>query len=102
MFRFGQVRSARRLLSSLAAGPRAAQTCFTLQAELAHLQSRGGGGRGDRARYERAFREQANVLARTERRARDAGCFGGFFFRREPEAICNTLVPKLRDMQENL
>ena len=34
-----------------------AQTCFTMQAEMMHLQSRGVGGTGDRARYERAYRE---------------------------------------------
>ena len=81
-----------------------AQTCFTLQAELMHLQGQGGGGAGDRARYERAFREQADVLARTERRARDAGCFGGgfLFFRRQPDRACGTLLPKLREMQDNL
>ena len=50
--------------------PAGAQTCYTLQAELTHLQSRGGGSSADRARYERAFREQARVLARTEARAR--------------------------------
>src|SRR5688572_10763476 len=49
-----------------AADPALAQTCFTLQAELSHLQSQGGGG--GRARYDRAWREQANVLARTESR----------------------------------
>ncbi len=80
-----------------------AQTCFTLQAELEHLQNQGGVG-GNRSRYERAFREQANVLARTEARARNAGCFqSGFrFFRQRPERTCRTLVPKLRDMQNNL
>ena len=81
-----------------------AQTCFTMQAEMMHLQSRGVGGTGDRARYERAYREQANVLARTEMRARNAGCFGGgfFLFRRAADPVCNMLVPKLRDMQDNL
>ena len=44
----------------------AAATCFTLQSELLHLQSRGVGGSGDRARYERAWREQSNVIARAE------------------------------------
>jgi hypothetical protein len=85
--------------------PAEAQTCFTLQAELSYLQSHGGvGGSGDRARYERAWREQANVIASTEMRARNAGCFGGgfFLFRREADPICNTLIPKLRDMQDNL
>ena len=103
MLRFVHVALSGLLLA--ASGTAAAQTCFTLQAELAHLQSRSGGGGSsqDRNRYERAWREQANVLARTEARARDAGCFGGFFiFRREPEAICNSLVPKLQEMQENL
>lgn len=78
-----------------------AATCFTLQAELDHLQSQGSGGG---SRYERAFREQAKVLARTEARARNAGCFqSGFrFFRQRPERTCRTLVPKLRDMQNNL
>ena len=81
-----------------------AQTCFTMQAELMHLQSRGVGGTGDRARYERAYREQANVLARTEMRARNAGCFGGgfFLFRRDADPSCEMLVPKLNDMQDNL
>ncbi len=80
-----------------------AQSCSGLQAELAHLQSRGGGGSADRARYETAYREQGNVIVRTERRARDAGCFGGgFFFRRDQQPICNTLLPKLQDMQANL
>jgi hypothetical protein len=86
----------------VAADPAFAQTCFTLQAELSHLQSQGGGG--GRERYERAWREQADVLARTEARARDAGCFGGgfVFFRREPNRTCRTLVPKLQEMENNL
>jgi hypothetical protein len=81
-----------------------AQTCFTMQAEMMHLQSRGVGGSGDRARYERAFREQTNILARTEMRARNANCFGGgfFLFRRQPDPSCNMLVDKIRDMQDNL
>ena len=40
------------------------------------LQSGGVRRPNDRGRYERAYREQANVLARTEMRARQAGCFG--------------------------
>ena len=76
-----------------------AQSCYRMQAELAELQSQGN---GDGPRYERAYREQASVLERTERRARDAGCFGGFFFGARPQRACNTLVPKLRDMQTNL
>jgi hypothetical protein len=81
-----------------------AQTCYTLQAELTHLQGQGAGGGGNRARYERAFREQAHVLAQTERRARQSGCFGGgfLFFRRQPDRSCSTILPKLRDMQGNL
>ena len=91
-------------LALLAMDSAAAQTCFTMQAEMMHLQSRGVGGSGDRARYERAFREQANVLARTEMRARNAGCFGGgfFLFRRRADPSCNMLVDKIRDMQDNL
>ncbi|HEX9905870.1 MAG TPA: DUF2865 domain-containing protein [Propylenella sp.] len=90
-------------LSVLAAEVAEAATCFTLQAELMHLQARSGGGFGDGARYEQAWQEQARVLARTEMRARDAGCFGGFFiFRREPARTCRTLVPKLQEMQTNL
>jgi hypothetical protein len=44
------------------------------------------------------------VLARTEARARSAGCFGGsgFFFGRQADRACGVLVPKLRDMQNNL
>ena len=44
------------------------------------------------------------MLVRTETRARQAGCFGGgfFLFRRDPDRSCNALVPKLRDMQDNL
>lgn len=89
-------------LSTLAGQIAEAATCFTLQAELDHLRSQGGGG--DRSRYERAFQEQANVLARTEGRARNAGCFGGGFqfFRQRPDRACRTLIPKIRDMQVNL
>jgi hypothetical protein len=85
-------------------GGAAAQSCFVMQSELMQLMSSGQGGSGDRARYERAYREQANVLARTEQRARNAGCFGGgfFLFRRESNRECQTLVPKLREMQQNL
>ncbi len=69
-----------------------------------HLLSRGQSGFSDRSRYERAYREQANVIAQAERRVRDAGCFGGgfFLFRREPDQACGTLLPRLREMQENL
>ena len=89
---------------ALLAASAEAQTCFTMQAEMMHLQTRGVGSSEDRARYERAYREQANVLMRTEARARQAGCFGGgfFLFRRDPDRSCNALVPKLRDMQDNL
>jgi hypothetical protein len=85
-------------------GAAQAQTCYTLQAELTHLLGQGAGGGGDQARYERAYREQAHVLAQTERRARQSGCFGGgfLFFRRQPNQSCETLLPKLRDMQGNL
>jgi hypothetical protein len=87
-----------------AAGAAHAQTCFALQAELMSLQAQGSsGGSGDRARYDSAYREQANVLARTESQARNAGCLGGFFiFRPQPEPICSTLIPRLREMQANL
>ncbi len=79
-----------------------AQSCFNMQAELMRLQNQGQSG--DTARYERAYREQANVLANTEARARNAGCFGsGFFlFRREPDRSCRELIPKIRQMQDNL
>ena len=85
--------------------PAAAQSCFGMQAEMMQLRARASrGGGGDRDRYERAYREQANVIARTEMRARSAGCFGtGFFlFRRSPDRSCNTLIPKLQEMQQNL
>lgn len=92
-------------LAVLLTGAAEAQTCFTMQAEMMHLQSRGStGGFDERQRYERAYREQSNVLARTEMRARRAGCFGGgfFLFRRAPDPSCDMLIPKLRDMQDNL
>lgn len=93
-------------LGALSVGdPAEAQSCFALQTELMSLQARGSGGSGGNARYERAFRDQGAVIARTEMRARQAGCFGGggfFLFRREPDRICNTLIPRLRDMQANL
>jgi hypothetical protein len=92
-------------LAVLLTGVAEGQTCFTLQAEMMHLQSRGSGNSfNDQARYERAYREQANVLMRTEMRARQANCFGGrfFLFRRGPDPSCDMLIPRLRDMQENL
>jgi hypothetical protein len=93
-------------LSFLANDAALAQTCVALQAELEHLRGSGSGAGSnrDRSRFERAFREQANVLARTEARARNAGCFGGsgFFFGRQPARACGVLVSKLRDMQNNL
>ena len=64
-------------LAALPASSAGAQTCFIMQAELMHLLSQGQGGVGDRARYERAYREQLNALAITERQARRARCFGG-------------------------
>jgi hypothetical protein len=77
-----------------------------MQAEMMHLLARGagGGGTSNRNRYERAYREQANVLARTERRARQENCFGGgfFLFRRQSERNCNVLLSKIREMQDNL
>jgi hypothetical protein len=91
-------------LSPFAGDMAAAATCFTLQAELTHLRSTGGGNASDRERYERAYEEQINVIARTESRAREAGCFGaGFvFFESEPSPECATLVPRLREMEVNL
>src|SRR5438045_2341868 len=60
-------------------------------------------------RYERILREFSRDtgemrLATAEIRARNAGCFGGgfFLFRRAVDPSCRTLVPKLRDMQDNL
>jgi hypothetical protein len=91
-------------LSALANEAADAQTCYTLQAELSHLQSQPSSG-GGRARYERAWQEQLDVMARTQAQAEDANCFGdgGFlFFRSEPEPICRVLLPKLRRMQNNL
>jgi hypothetical protein len=87
-----------------ALGPADAQTCFVMQAELMHLLSQGQGGAADRAKYESAYREQANELFSTERQARRAGCFGGgfFLFRRAPGNECNALLSGLRDMQQNL
>jgi Protein of unknown function (DUF2865) len=83
-------------------GPAAAQTCFNMQAEMMQLRARSTGF-NDSARYDRAYREQADVIARTEARMRDDGCFGGFlFFRRTPQQSCNTLIPKLHEMQQNL
>jgi hypothetical protein len=81
-----------------------AQSCYALEAELSFLQRRASGSGGDRTRYERAFREQLRVLQRSEARAQNSGCFGGgfFLFRDEPDPICRTLVPKLRQMQINL
>lgn len=106
MRRFVRVLAAAILgLALLAADGAVAQTCFMLQAELMHLQARArGGSSSDRMRYERAWREQANVIARTEMRARRAGCYGGgfFLFRRDPDPSCNVLIPKLREMQRNL
>lgn len=90
------------VMSLLAVDTAAAQAgCYTLQAELQRLQSSGGGGS---ARYEKAYREQARVLAATESEARQAGCFGGgfLFFRNQPAAQCRSLVPKIRDMRANL
>jgi hypothetical protein len=94
-------------LACALAEPAAAQSCFSMQAEMLQLRARGGGFggfSGDGGRYERAYREQAAVIARTEQRARAAGCYGsGFFlFRRTPERSCNMLIPKLQEMQENL
>lgn len=85
----------------LGADMASAQSCRAIAAELADLQSGGGGGS---SRYEQAFREQAAVLNRTERQAQRAGCFGGgfLFFQARPEPICRTLVPKLRQMEANL
>jgi Protein of unknown function (DUF2865) len=81
----------------------AAQSCFSMQTEMMQLRSRATRS-SDTDRYEQAYREQADVIARTEARARNAGCFGtGFFlFRRTPDPSCNVLVPKLREMQANL
>jgi hypothetical protein len=79
-----------------------AQTCFTMQAEMMHLRSRASGP-SDQMRYDRAYREQQSVLARTESRARQAGCFCGgvFLFRRSGEN-CDVLLPKIQEMQDNL
>jgi Protein of unknown function (DUF2865) len=84
-------------------GAAAAQSCYSMQVELMNLQARGFNP-GDTARFEQAYREQANVIAQTQTRAQDAGCFGVgfFFFRRSPSPICDTLLPKLRQMQDNL
>ena len=91
-------------LAALCAGSAGAQTCFIMQAELMHLLSQGQGGVGDRARYERAYREQFNALAITERQARRARCFGGgfFLFNRGPGSQCQALLARMREMQNNL
>ncbi len=92
------------IASLLAADAALAQAgCYTLQAELMRLQEEAGSGDGSQ-RYERAFREQARVLAATEAEARQAGCFGGgfLFFRSQPSRACPRLVPKIRDMRANL
>ena len=83
--------------------PALAQSCRELSAAMAQLQ-RGGGLSPEAARYERAIREQTRVLAQAERQARQASCSGGgfLFFRRKPQPVCQSLVPKIRKMQANL
>lgn len=86
-------------------GPALAQSCNALRAELARLQSGASGANAQQAaRYERAWREQAAVFDRTRAEARRAGCLGGgfLFFRARPEPVCRTLIPKLRQMEDNL
>lgn len=93
------------IVAQLTGAAAQAQTCYTLQAELDHLESQGEGGARDRMRYERAWQEQANVMARAQAQAEDANCFGGagfLFFRTRPAPVCDILIPKLRRMQENL
>lgn len=87
-------------LALIVPGAAIAQTCQALQAELDYLQARAGGN--ERDRYERAYREQAEVLARTERRARESRCFGGIFLWGNSDRACRELVPKIREMQTNL
>jgi hypothetical protein len=90
---------------SAVGGPALAQSCSALRAELARLQGgASAAGAQQAARYDRAWREQAAVFARTRDEARRAACFGGgfLFFRARPEPICRTLVPKLQKMEANL
>lgn len=77
----------------------AQESCSRLQAELAGLE-RGGADRS----IEMAYRKQQAELQRSEDRARRAGCFGGnfLFLRARPGRECRTLIPQLRQMQENL
>lgn len=104
MLRFTSLILAGAVAALSASGGAQAQSCFAMQAEMLNLMSRNQGTGGGNARYERAFREQARVIARTERHARSAGCFGGgfFLFRREQSRVCRTLMPKLQEMQANL
>jgi hypothetical protein len=98
-------RGAALVLAAGLAGPALAQSCNALRAELARLQSGAAAGDAQQAaRYDRAFREQAAVLARTRDEARRANCYGGGFmlFRSRPEPVCRSLVLRLRQMEDNL
>lgn len=91
------------LVATVAAVGVAAADCGALQAELARLQA-GGGSAGEAAKYRRAWQEQAYVLQETRRQARAAGCYGGgfLFFRVQPQPVCRSLVPRIRQMEANL
>ncbi|WP_051631043.1 DUF2865 domain-containing protein [Afifella pfennigii] len=87
-----------------ATGPALALSCQTLEAELVRLESRPARPDPRALRYERAFREQAAVLDRAERRAERAGCLGGgfLFFRAEPPPSCGPMLDRLSEMRANL
>lgn len=91
------------LVATIAAVGVAAADCGALQAELARLQA-GGGSAGEAAKYRRAWQEQGYVLQETRRQARAAGCYGGgfLFFRVQPQPVCRTLIPRIRQMEANL
>ncbi|WP_224407092.1 DUF2865 domain-containing protein [Afifella sp. IM 167] len=87
-----------------AAAPAFALSCQTLEVELTRLESQASRPDPRALRYERAAREQARVLDRSERRAEQAGCFGGgfLFFRNQPSASCGPMMAKINEMRANL
>jgi len=88
----------------IAAAPAFALSCQMLETELARLESQTSRPDARASRYERAAREQAAVLDRTERRAEQAGCFGGgfLFFRNQPSPRCGPILSKIDEMRANL
>jgi hypothetical protein len=99
-FRLGAIAAALALAQGVPAAY--ADVCSDLSAQLVALD-RGGTINADAYRaYEQSIAQQRTALERATSEARQAGCYGGFFFQRSQNPKCPALLTTVDQMRANL